>query len=276
MGGRILLVPGRWALPPALVEGLEGRGHLVAVRALSPQSAAAAAAGDSFDLAVVRHGEGSDGGAVVLALKRGAPALPVLLLLRDDPERLGADPGPGAADRIIVEPVDPPVLAMVVAVLLARRAAGLALLGSSREPLGGGVVRRPEPQQPREPLPGRRRKRVVVVDDDRAALGYVRLVLDKRGADVLAFGSARELLDAAPRGPFDLVLVDRLMPGTLGHDLLFQLRGEPEFHGAKFLVLSQDASPEVEQRSLAMGADGFVSKPVRASRLAQLFEELRP
>ncbi len=94
---------------------------------------------------------------------------------------------------------------------------------SCREAIEGAVrANAQKPPQPRELACGRRD--VMVVDDDQAIAELVAAVLTAHGMTVVTRGSAQEAWQVfAEHGPFDAVLIDRLLPGEDGGHLADRL-----------------------------------------------------
>jgi len=106
------------------------------------------------------------------------------------------------------------------------------------------------------------RPRILVVDDQPDN----RLVLeDLLGADyqveVAAEGEAA-LAALDQRGPpFDLVLLDVVMPGLDGFDVCRRIRGRPAFADVPVIFLSGLETTADEELGLSLGADDFIHKP---------------
>jgi len=119
--------------------------------------------------------------------------------------------------------------------------------------------------------------RVLIVDDD----PDVRLLLDVRlrqqGHLVLTAGCAAEALDLlAAKGPPDVVVLDVLLPGTSGLDLLVQLRSRPGLAALPAVFLSGRVEADDIAAGRALGAT-YLTKPVVISALSDALERaLRP
>ena len=110
--------------------------------------------------------------------------------------------------------------------------------------------------------------RVLVVEDD----PDIRLLLDVRlrqqGHLVLTAGSAAEALALlAEKGQPELVVLDVLMPGASGLDLLVALRARPELHALPAIFLSGRVEAADIAAGRALGAT-YLTKPVVLSALA--------
>lgn len=104
---------------------------------------------------------------------------------------------------------------------------------------------------------------VLVVDDDPAALSLAAALL-KENFRVRAARSGDEALRAAALAPVpDLVLLDVMMPGIDGFDVLSRLKADPATRNIPvILVTALDADAD-EEKGLRLGAADYITKPIR-------------
>ncbi len=107
-----------------------------------------------------------------------------------------------------------------------------------------------------------RAMRLLIVDDDPKFRGYLSRGLIDSGmgcAEAAGGVEALALLDDPRADPFDLILLDVMMPGQSGWELLSELRGR----GSSIPVIFVTARDAVEERvrGLRLGADDYVIKP---------------
>lgn len=115
--------------------------------------------------------------------------------------------------------------------------------------------------------PAPRSYRFFVVDDDPIAAAAAAGILTKAGHRVETLGSATEALARVPAAAPDCVLLDLMMPDTDGFEVCRALRTHPELAGTKIIVLSSKAYDYDQRRARAVGADGYLTKPVRPDEL---------
>lgn len=111
------------------------------------------------------------------------------------------------------------------------------------------------------------RKRVLVIDDDPLILDFVRILLEDEGHEVVAQESGDGAVERARALQPDLVLLDIVMRGTHGMEVLDALRGAlPE---VPVVLLSGAVSQVDDMGSIAraLGARDFIEKPFDAQRL---------
>ena len=108
--------------------------------------------------------------------------------------------------------------------------------------------------------------RVLVVDDNPTNQEVARALLGAIGVEVEAAGGGEEGLAALAAASFDLVLMDIHMPGMNGVEALAAIRAAG--HAALPVVaLTADAMAGERDRLLALGFDGYVSKPIDPAEL---------
>jgi CheY-like chemotaxis protein len=106
-------------------------------------------------------------------------------------------------------------------------------------------------------------------DPDQLALGQLRLTM--AGYQVRTVDRAKALsrfLREQPRP--DLLLLDVMLPDGNGFDILAQLRGRPEFATLPIVLLTVKAELVHIRNGLALGADGYITKPYSKNQLAEV------
>jgi two-component system, sensor histidine kinase RpfC len=135
-----------------------------------------------------------------------------------------------------------------------------------------GVVRLQDYARPATPD---RKLRVLVADDNPTNREVIRRILERGGHEATLVETGELVLDAMERGRFDVVLLDRNMPGLSGIEALQAIRVITG--GAKRLpvaILSADVTPEARREALESGADAFLAKPIEMSRLLRELQTL--
>lgn len=101
--------------------------------------------------------------------------------------------------------------------------------------------------------------RILVVEDERNLALGLRANLEVEGYEVTVAGSGEAALAEAARHPPDLVVLDLMLPGMDGYDVLAALRSRGS--DAPVLVLSARAEEIDKVRGFRAGADDYVTKP---------------
>jgi PAS domain S-box-containing protein len=109
--------------------------------------------------------------------------------------------------------------------------------------------------------------RILLVEDDPLQREVMRRELAAIGHDVLAVGDAEVAVVAHAQTPFELVVVDWLLPGMDGLRLVQRIRGLPGGEQVFTIVVTARNRPEDLQRVLDTGADDYLPKPYDAAAL---------
>jgi DNA-binding response OmpR family regulator len=107
--------------------------------------------------------------------------------------------------------------------------------------------------------PGRR-TRILIADDDADILDIVGLKLSESGYEVEQVPDGISAWDAFCADPHDMVVLDVMMPGLSGVDVLRMIRGS-ERPATPVLMLTAKARDADVDTAFAIGADDYVVKP---------------
>jgi DNA-binding response OmpR family regulator len=102
---------------------------------------------------------------------------------------------------------------------------------------------------------------LLVVDDDPANLDLLSRRLTRQGYEVTTAGGGQEALDLLDQQDFDLVILDMLMPGINGLQILKQLKSDPERQAIPVIMISALDSTDRVVECIALGAEDYVFKP---------------
>jgi two-component system chemotaxis response regulator CheY len=117
--------------------------------------------------------------------------------------------------------------------------------------------------------------RAVVVDDSFAIRMMLTRELKKLGFDVEAFESGDAALEAMPSRPApDVFLVDWVMPGTDGLEVVKRLRAEPRFENSFVMMVTSETLDARVKAAYAAGADEYMMKPFSPDALREKLELL--
>lgn len=103
-------------------------------------------------------------------------------------------------------------------------------------------------------------KRILVVDDEEGIREGLREYLGLEDYDVAAAASAEEALALNP-ATFDLLLLDVMMEGMGGLELLRRMRREPSMAAVPVILLTARDAEDDMVSGLRLGADDYIAKP---------------
>lgn len=116
--------------------------------------------------------------------------------------------------------------------------------------------------------------KILLVEDDEMIAEIYEKKLGDSGFEVINAKSGKEALKRIAETPFDLVLLDMVLPELSGMDVLQELRGNPDYDkNLKVVIFSNLSGPEEQEAAKKAGATGFISKT--AYTPSQVVEEVR-
>ena len=110
-------------------------------------------------------------------------------------------------------------------------------------------------------------ERLLVVDDEPDIVALVAYHLAKAGYRVSTASSGTDALTLARQERPALVVLDLMLPGLSGFDVLEQLRADEETRGVAVLMLTARKEEPDRIRGLSLGADDYLTKPFSAQEL---------
>ncbi len=118
----------------------------------------------------------------------------------------------------------------------------------------------------------------LVAEDDRVNQRLITKLLEKRGHSVVLVENGKDAVEAAEKQRFDIILMDGQMPGMDGFEATKRIRQTEKTTGAHIpiIALTALAMKGDEERCLASGMDGYVTKPIKLEELFAVMEKLLP
>ena len=113
---------------------------------------------------------------------------------------------------------------------------------------------------------------ILVVDDEAPIRELLSDILVQRGYRILVAQDGVEAISTAQREQPALVILDFLMPGMDGVDVCRILKQGPTTSQVKVIMLSVKIDWTTRERALAVGADGYLSKPFSNADLLEMIE----
>jgi CheY-like chemotaxis protein len=120
----------------------------------------------------------------------------------------------------------------------------------------------------------RARPTVLVCDDEPVLRMLVRAALDQSGYTVVEACDGDEALACTRSELPDLILLDMMMPGRSGRDVLRELRADPATAGTPVIMLTARAQASDREAMNVAGADHYLTKPFSPIGLAALVGEV--
>ena len=117
--------------------------------------------------------------------------------------------------------------------------------------------------------------KILVIDDNADLLQMMRLILRDRGRhEVILSADGADGLSRAVTNPPDLAIVDVMMPGITGYDVVRRLREHAQTAEMPILILTARGQMIDRQTALQAGANDHMAKPVTPQALLEKVDEL--
>jgi two-component system chemotaxis response regulator CheY len=116
------------------------------------------------------------------------------------------------------------------------------------------------------------RAKVLLVDDSGLARRSTRRLLEEAGYDVVEAEDGLSALERFAVDKPDVVLLDLVMKGMYGLDVLEKLREMDP--GARVIVVSADVQTSSRELVQAAGASGFINKPAPPAEVLAMIEQV--
>ena len=110
-------------------------------------------------------------------------------------------------------------------------------------------------------------QRVLVVDDEADIVALVAYHLAKAGYRVSTASTGPDALEAARREHPSLIVLDLMLPGLSGYEVLEQLRGNEDTRDVAVLMLTARREELDRIQGLSLGADDYLTKPFSPQEL---------
>lgn len=109
--------------------------------------------------------------------------------------------------------------------------------------------------------------RILVVDDEISLREMVKEMLMMSEHDVDTAENGSEALEAIREKSYDMVIIDRNMPGMSGVDVIKMVRANPKYEKLKIMMLTAASVTKEIDEAFAAGATGYIIKPLNIKQL---------
>ena len=116
--------------------------------------------------------------------------------------------------------------------------------------------------------------RVLVIDDESIVGVILRYAFEARGHEIVVAGDGRSGIELARSEHPDAIVLDLMMPGVTGYDVLDELKGDVGVDDVPVLVLTAVTMARERERCLSDGADAVMTKPFDPRDVAEAIDGL--
>jgi DNA-binding response OmpR family regulator len=118
-------------------------------------------------------------------------------------------------------------------------------------------------------------KKIVYIEDDLEMTYLIKIILEKKGYEIISTNDGREGFEIIERERPDLVLLDLMMPNIDGWDIYHQLQSNENTNQIPVIVISAKAQPIDKVLGLQVAkVDNYISKPFKPQELLESIESI--
>ncbi|MDT0683399.1 response regulator [Roseicyclus sp. F158] len=117
-------------------------------------------------------------------------------------------------------------------------------------------------------------KRVLLVEDEPNIIEAIRFILSRDGWTVLTHSDGTTAVEAVARAAPDVLVLDVMLPGRSGFDILRSLRADGTSAGLPILVLTAKGQDRDRAMAEEAGATRFMTKPFANAEILQSLSDL--
>ena len=118
------------------------------------------------------------------------------------------------------------------------------------------------------------KKRILIIEDNAETQLILKIYL-RDFYEIHTASTAVEGLKKIRENKYNLIVLDINLPGELnGNDVILNLKNDPEYRKIPILVVTAYALKGDRENYLALGADGYLAKPVERMDILQSVKEL--
>ncbi len=116
-----------------------------------------------------------------------------------------------------------------------------------------------------------KRRRVLLVEDEPSIAEAIGFLLTRDGCEVTTLADGTGVLAMLRGQPVDALILDLMLPGVSGLEVLAAIRADPDLAALPVLMLTAKGQPHDREAAARAGADRFMTKPfANAEMVAQV------
>lgn len=116
--------------------------------------------------------------------------------------------------------------------------------------------------------------RILLIEDEGNILEAITFILSRAGWEVQGHGNGATALDAVRRVTPDLVVLDVMLPGRSGLEILRDLRADAATADLPVLMLTARGQAKDRETALELGATAYLTKPFSNADLVATIDRL--
>jgi DNA-binding response OmpR family regulator len=115
---------------------------------------------------------------------------------------------------------------------------------------------------------------ILIVDDEEDIRSVLSTRLERAGFRVSTAGTGMEALNHIRATAPDLMILDIMLPGIDGMAVCGMVKHDQRFSRIPVVMMTARSQPQVQRRSMKLGADAYINKPFKAEDLIETVRNL--
>jgi DNA-binding response OmpR family regulator len=118
-------------------------------------------------------------------------------------------------------------------------------------------------------------KKIVYIEDDLEMTYLIKMILERKGYEIISTNDGMEGFEVIEREKPDLVLLDLMMPNIDGWDIYHQLKSNENTNQIPAIVISAKAQPIDKVLGIQIAkVNNYISKPFKPQELLESIESI--
>ncbi len=117
-------------------------------------------------------------------------------------------------------------------------------------------------------------KRILIVEDNMLVQEVYASALQSLGCEVITADDGNEALALAEEEEPDLIIMDIMLPGVSGLDLVKTMKNDPGLKDTPIIVVTTMAMAADQEKIKAAGADAYLPKPIQVDEFTDAVRKI--
>lgn len=117
-------------------------------------------------------------------------------------------------------------------------------------------------------------KKVILIEDERNIIEAISFILSRDGWEVKTHSNGHDAMDAVRERQPDLVILDVMLPGKSGFDILQEIRDDAELAATPVLMLTARGQQKDREMAERAGASRYMTKPFSNADVLEAVRDL--
>ncbi len=117
-------------------------------------------------------------------------------------------------------------------------------------------------------------KQVLLIEDEPNIIEAVRFILSRDGWDVKTHSNGQDAVDAVRTRMPDVVILDVMLPGKSGFDILAEIRADADLAAMPVLMLTARGQKKDREMAQRAGASRYMTKPFSNAEILETVRQL--